>query len=456
MSLIRLGGAAIGCGLLILSCGFTVTAPSRVDVPVIVTAAPAYDALAALRGGERFPKGAHLLRWADGETTPLLPEFATSADAAVSYDAKHILFAGKKNAGDPWAVWELTIADGAVRKVVDSGADAIRPLYLPEGWFTYAVRTAHGFQIEVAQLDGTQQRRITFLASSAVPADVLADGRILFESGYPLGVSPEQGAKPEMYLVYPDGSGVESYRCDHGAARWGGRQLASGDVVLTHGRSLARFTSPLPHEARIAAPAAEYAGAIAETSSGEWVMSERGSAVAHYGLAIWKPGSAALHPLLSHAGENLLEPVLVEAREPARAHPVALHPWTYGNLLALDARLSRDGDLKALPATVRLEAQDASGHVEVLGTAPVASDGSFFVQVPGDAPIRFALLDGKGAVLRQEHGWFWIAKGEQRICVGCHTGPERAPENKVPQVLLETTTPVDLTGIQNHATPGGR
>ena len=74
-------------------------------------------------------------------------------------------------------------------------------------------------------------------------------------------------------------------------------------------------------------------------------------------------------------------------------------------------------------------------------------DGSFFVKAPADRAIRFVLLDAKGAVLRQEHGWFWIRRGEQRICVGCHAGPEHAAENRVPAVLLRTTTPVDLTGI---------
>jgi Hydrazine synthase alpha subunit middle domain len=91
----------------------------------------------------------------------------------------------------------------------------------------------------------------------------------------------------------------------------------------------------------------------------------------------------------------------------------------------------------------------------VLGNAPVESDGSFFVKVPADAPIRFALLDDKGATLRAEHGWFWMRKGEQRYCVGCHTGPEHAPENRVPEVLLHTTTPVDLTSSQHLAVPGG-
>ena len=80
------------------------------------------------------------------------------------------------------------------------------------------------------------------MSASAVPADVLADGRILFEAGFPLG----EDATPEMFLVYSDGSGVESYRCDHPAntagARWGGKQLNSGEVVFTHGASLARFS----------------------------------------------------------------------------------------------------------------------------------------------------------------------------------------------------------------------
>jgi hypothetical protein len=80
-----------------------------------------------------------------------------------------------------------------------------------------------------------------------------------------------------------------------------------------------------------------------------------------------------------------------------------------------------------------------------MGTAPVEKDGSFFIQVPGDKPIRLSILDARGTVLRQEHGWFWARGGEQRICVGCHTGPERASENHVPGVLLRSTTPVDLT-----------
>jgi hypothetical protein len=91
----------------------------------------------------------------------------------------------------------------------------------------------------------------------------------------------------------------------------------------------------------------------------------------------------------------------------------------------------------------------------MLGQAPVEPDGSFFVKAPGNQPIRFSLLDAQGNVLRQEHGWFWSRGGEQRICVGCHTGPERAPDNRVPAVLLRTTEPADVSVSKPAPVTGG-
>jgi hypothetical protein len=425
-----------------------------------------YEPLAALQGGERFSKDAHLLLIHDGKAEPLVEGFAASADASVSFDGGSVLFAGKKTAGDPWQIWELALKDRTVRQVTAGTADAIRPLYLP-GWrFVYALRTTQGFQLQSARLmeskaleeiEGPGMKPVlalTYAGTSAVPADVLADGRILFEAGYPLG----EGATPEMFLVYSDGSGVESYRCDHpqtSGGRWGGRQLNSGDVVFTHGGGLARFTSPLAHEERVITPHGEFAGAIAETAAGEWLVSAREAGTAKFALKLWKPGAAAMRTVVARAGENLVEPVMVAERNRPRRHPSALHDWDYANLLALDARVSRDGALKGVPAAVRLETQDAAGKAVAMGTAPVEQDGSFFVKAPADRAIRFVLLDAKGSVLRQEHGWFWIRSGEQRICVGCHAGPEHAAENQVPAVLLRTTTPVDLTGVAGPLQRGG-
>ncbi|HKF47599.1 MAG TPA: hypothetical protein VKB38_09605 [Terracidiphilus sp.] len=442
---VQAGAAAVL--MVVLLCGFSGRTTNQPEVPVVVTAAPAYDVLAALRGGERFPRGARLLLVHGRNAEPLAADFAASADANVSFDAKTILFAGKKKAGDPWQVWELTLADHSVRQVTSGAADAVRPFYLPGRRLVYARGGAAGYGLVAAALDGTNELPLTYMAGSAIASDVLADGRILFESGFPLG----SGATPELFLVYSDGSGVESYRCDHGVRRWGGHQLASGDVIFTHGATLARFTSPLATEASIAAPRADYAGAIAETASGAWLVSARAAGEKNYSLKLWTPAEPPVKPaafatVLALPGENVVEPVLLAPRARPKQHPSALHDWNYANLLALDARQSREGDLKTAPAQVRLETRNGAGTAVTIGTSPVESDGSFFIKAPADQPIRFLLLDAKGAALRQEHGWFWIRRGEQRICVGCHTGPERAAENNVPAVLLRSTTPADLTG----------
>jgi len=464
----RFLAVAASIALLLPACGFLTEAAQAPSADFIVTAAPVYEPLAALRGGERFPRGAQLLLVHAGKAEPLVTGFAATADANVSFDGKTVLFAGKKEAGDAWQIWELTLADLSIRKAISTAADAERPFYLPGGRMVWAQREPWGFQLESAEdghlpgytflnpTAGPGVLPLTYTQASAFPADVLADGRILFEAGFPLG----SGSTPELFLVYADGSGVESYRCDHGRARWGGRQLASGDVVFTHGATLARFTSPLATETPVVAPHTEYAGAIAETASGAWLVSARAAANTHYAIKLWKQGSPALQTVLTLTGKNLVEPVLVAPRTTPKRHPSGLHDWSYANMMALDARLSREGDLKSAPASVRLEMLDAQGHVVVTGTAPIELDGSFFVKTPADKPIRFALLNAKGAVVRQERGWFWIRSGEQRICVGCHVGPERASENRVPAVLLRSTTPADLTGAKDASAaqqgkPGG-
>jgi hypothetical protein len=443
-------------------CGLTPNAEPTAAPDFIVTAAPEYEPQAELRGQERFPKGAQLLLVQAGKAEPLVSGFAASADANMSFDGQTALFSGKRSPSDPWQIWEVVLKNRSVRRVISTATDAERPFYLPGGRMVWAQRTTAGFQLQTAEdghpmayqplnpTAGPGMLPLTYTPANTFPADVLRDGRILFEAGFPLG----EGATPDLFLVYADGSGVESVRCDHGRARWGGTQLVSGDVVFTHGASMARFTSAMAHEVPVELSRGMYGGSIAETASGAWLVSERAAAGTKYAIKMWMPG-AALHTVLARSGEDLVEPVLVAPRAKPNRHPSGLHPWDYANLLALDARVSRDGPLKGILTSVRLEAQDKTGHAVAMGTAPVEQDGSFFVKVPGDRPIRFALLDFKGTVLRQERGWFWARGGEQRICVGCHAGPERASANRVPDVLMRTTIPADLTGAKVAAAVRG-
>jgi Hydrazine synthase alpha subunit middle domain len=136
-------------------------------------------------------------------------------------------------------------------------------------------------------------------------------------------------------------------------------------------------------------------------------------------------------------------------------HPSGLHEWSYANVLCLNAYTSKYRFVDGSIASVRLYTRDALGAARLLGMTQVEKDGSFYLRVPGDQPLKIELLDRPGNTLKKEAGWFWLRAGEQRICVGCHAGPETAPENAVPAVLLRSTIAADMTAGNQPSSPGG-
>ena len=85
-----------------------------------------------------------------------------------------------------------------------------------DAWCTRAAE-AGGFALESAALDGSSLLKLSYIPGNVIPDDVLRDGRVLFDSGFPLGA----GAKPEIYIVYADGTRRRgrSLRSRTGAAR---------------------------------------------------------------------------------------------------------------------------------------------------------------------------------------------------------------------------------------------
>jgi len=414
----------------------------------IYTIAQHYDPLAWQHGGERFSSGAQIFIREGNSEHPLAPDFAATADPTVSFDAQKILFAGKHQADDPWQIWEITLEDKEVRRVTAGNDDCIRPFYLPDDRIVYARKVDGRFIIQAADLSGGKLLTLTYINANAIPADILRDGRILFESGFPLGT----GGPPEIYTVYSDGSGIESYRCDHVIARHGSRQASSGDIVFATAHGLARFTSARAQQVEIVSPQGEYAGDAAEISGGEWILSWRPNASSPFELVRWKPGSRDLTPLLVRSDASLLQPTLLAQRPVPNRHPSGLHDWPNANLLCLSTYTSKYQFTPGSIESVRFYTRERDGSPRLLGTAPVERDGSFFVHIPDDQPLQIELLDAAGKTLKRESGFFWMRRGEQRGCVGCHAGPETAPENAVPMVLLKSTTPADMT--ESAAEPG--
>jgi len=405
-----------------------------------------------MRGADRFPsRGTIFIHDASGKR-PLVPGFAASADPALSFDGQRVLFAGKLKVQDPWQIWEISLNGGSPRRVAKGDEDCVRPFYLPEDRIVYARLISGRFVIEIIDLAGGKPLGLTYGPANFVPTDVLRDGRILFESASPLGTD----SGPEIYTVYSDGSGVESYRCDHGEGRHSGRQIGSGDIIFSFNHGLARFTSAKAQQAQISAPAGEYTGEVAENTSGDWLLPWRAETNTHFQIMSWTPSAATLRPVVAEPHLDVVQPVLITARSVPNRHPSGLHDWPNANLLCLNAYTSKYQFAAGSIHSVRLYTRDNAGNPELLGTAPVERDGSFFVQVPTEKPLQMELLDSAGKSLKREAGFFWMRRGEQRACVGCHAGPETSPENAVPMILLKSTTPADMTGATAPNTSGGK
>jgi len=361
-----------------------------------------------------------------------------------------VLFAGKVHSGDSWNIWEVALTDGRPRQVTNAAEDSIRPFYLPDDRVVYARRSGKRYAIEIADINGTKPVPLTYIPTSAIPTDVLRDGRILFESAYPLGTD----GSPEIYAVYSDGSGIESYRCDHGPSRQSARQSSSGDIVFATAHGLARFTSARAQQVSLSSPAGEYADGPAELAAGGWLVPWRPDAKQPFHLVRWSQGSSRLRPVLAQNSVNIVQPTLLSERAIPNRHPSGLHDWPNANLLCLNAYTSKYQFASGSIHVVKLYTRDTAGIIRLLGTAPVERDGSFFVQVPSDQPLQIELLDASGRTLKRESGFFWMRRGEQRGCVGCHAGPEMAPENAVPMILWKSTTPADMTGATLQSAGG--
>jgi hypothetical protein len=425
--------------LILLILGLPVGA-SALSGAFLYTEAPQYDVDAMLHGGDRFPAGAAVKVFAGGASHLLVPSLAISSDAGLSPDARSVLLAGKQRAGQPWQIWEVPLAGGSPRQVTSGPDDCIRPFYAAGRKFVYARKTPQGFQIEIAPLEGGSPLRLTWLPGDFLPDAIMRDGRVLFEAAFPTAPSSAR----DLYTVYTDGSGVETRRCDHGPDRHSAAELLTGDMIFQTGAGLARFSSARAGQRDVALPKGQYVGPVAEVEGGDWLSAYRAGASAAYWICRFPPRQAA-QPV-KVVGPNAFQPVPIRVRPVPPYHPSSLGDREGANLLCLNSYVSKTLRIpKNSVAEVRVWSRDGRGGAVALGKAPVEPDGSFYIQAPSETPLRFELLDREGKTIAAEKSWFWARKGEQRVCVGCHAGPERAPENVTPQVLLRTRTPVPMS-----------
>jgi hypothetical protein len=362
-----------------------------------------------------------------GASRPLVAGFHATGDPEPSFDARRVLFSGKRTAGDRWQVFEHDLATKSTRQITSGEHDARYPAYqsrfftldAPAPWDQVVfVRQSN---LETCTLEGKNCHPITFHGSgeSAGPPAVAWDGRVI----YPLTAN----GKSRLFGVNLDGTDVALFS----AGEVDRARAAPGkeEIYATRGGRLLALSLLHPSLAARQLAAAADPEALA---SGE-VVAARGNS-----LVLLNPATGA-ERTIHQAAAPVRQPRALVRRTPPDGRGSVVNPADpAGVLYCLSARAS--GDRRAEKARyVRV-------HIE--GRRPLVSelapDGSFHLKLPANIPIRVETLDESRSPLLIS-GPFWVRNRENRGCIGCHENPDLTPENRLADALR--ARPIDLTGI---------
>lgn len=431
---------------------------------------------------QRFPKGSRIvrleLRTAKSAPVPLTDGFFAAADPQINFEATEVLFSGQKNQGERWQVWEMGLNGSNKRQLTHCTEDCLRATYLPANEIAFTVEEVKGNDLRsylaVVKMDGSEFHRITFGAAAFQLETVLRDGRIVASAPWPLVDARATNGARLLYTLRPDGTALESFRCEHSGAmiETEGAELEDGSLVFIQ---KARTGSPVGGELvqiRQGAPSATALGTRLAVYQSPQQLSEQELLVAKASPAAANSAKTfdlyTLNLKTGTLGERLFTDRELSSIEAVPVVPRAVpkHYWSTlnsdsvtGYFISLNSYLSADaprGHLSTPIARVRVLAPSPEGGKERnLGEAPVESDGSFYVRVPANQPVRFVLLDAKGQTIREERSWVWTRPGEERGCTGCHGDKAVAPDNHWPLTLRRFDTPTPL-GETEHASKTSR
>jgi hypothetical protein len=425
----------------------------------------------------RFPEGSRIVRLASGSPSSqpvnLTEGFFAVEDPAMSFDGSRVLFSAQKNSGETWQIWEMQADGTGKRQLTNCLTDCTRPGYLPgeEMAFTVASGEANGgfSYLAVARRDGTQVRRITFGPGDWRLETVLRDGRIVASGSWPIAASATSSTNRLLYTLRPDGSALDALRCEHegNAVRGEATELEDGSIAFVKSSNTRLGSGALAEiekgevQERGLGTAGGGIQSLSELSAGRLVVSRKKSGEAENGgkfdLYVFDLKHKALGArIFSDARVNSLQPVPVLARSVPKKFWSTLNPEAKsGYFISLNSYASADeasGRISAAIASVRVwTLSPGTQQEEIAGEAPVEKDGSFYVEVKADQPVRFELLDARGKRIRAERSWIWSRGGEQRGCAGCHSDKAVAPENRWPMTLKRFDTPTAVNVKQGES-----
>ncbi len=423
----------------------------------------------------------------DGKVTPLT-RFSEGyvADPEVSWDATQVVFC-HRGTNDPWwHVYSIRIDGTGLRQLTHGPYHDVGPAWLPDGRIVFSTSRS-GIRDEYhcypctalwrMNADGSDLHPIsTNIGRDNEPA-VLPDGRIVFSrlevfysrnkteltlhAMHPDGTQDMVLYGPERRAFWrnldhgePDPADTQEAPLTHRVLRMtqpqpmpDGRHIVvstqGGLTLLGPRRDAETLITPDYRQRAYTTPFPLPDGRILCAST--WKTPDRKKV--DLGLYLFDPATQRLELVYNDPATADYEPRPVMARPapPVRSEAAVRHGYS-GRFVCASVFATQEKEVAERGRLVRvIEGVPVVGRhnthtspwpvwqnhggtlARVLGTAPLAADGSFSVEVPADRLLHLQVLDSDRRVVGNQLTWIYPRPGETKSCVGCHEPPHSAP-----------------------------
>jgi HEAT repeat protein len=421
----------------------------------------------------------------DGSVTPLTEfEDGYVADCEVSWDGRRVLFCRRGQENPWWHVFEINADGTGLRQLTHGPYHDVQPAYLPDGRIVFSSSRIgtrdeyHGYlctALHVMNPDGSDIHPIAINVGRDNEPAALRDGRVAFSR---LEVFYSR-LKTELTLhaCQPDGTADVVLYGPERRAFW--RRLNTGprggdyasNVFATH--RILRMSQPQSlRDGRILCASQGGLVAVGPNRTNEtiltpdknwayttpWPLPDGRILCAATRKAKKSQVDLGLYLVEPETGQRTLvyndpkqadyeaRPLAARPRPPVLVTRAKRNAFT-GRFTCLTVHQTQEDGvprigrlvrlIEGLPVVGRHSTQTNPWEVwknhggtvaRVLGTAPLAADGSFYVEAPADRLLHFQVLDSNRRVLGNQLTWIYTRPGESRSCIGCHEHPDTTPD----------------------------
>lgn len=384
----------------------------------------------------------------DEKPKVLTQELYAASSPSLSFDNRTIVFSAKELENDFRQIWTMNLDGTDKVKLTNGNQNCYTPSFLPTGEIIFSCEAEDPvagtlYPLFKVHADGSGPEQITFHPHRDLYTSMLHDGRIAMISQQ---LYPDR-EDPILMVLRPDGTKAQAFYHKKTESRIKSTVRESLDESLifiqTDGSEdelvALSYANPLLPAETIVTQVAGSLHSADLLDSTRVVLSVKGSESDLFGLKIVGPeGSDEF--LFDEEGYHSIEPVAVRDKRVPKKLPSSISGEPGSGILISQNVNHSQIDLEGNPETkyVRIE-----GVGTTLDEIDLAEDGSFYLRVQSDMPVRFVSLDENRRVLRGPSAWVWMRTNERRACVGCHAKKEIAPRNIVPQAIKEE--PVMIT-----------